>query len=336
MKKKQLCIIFFLLSSFAFANSNISNKENEGFKNLYIKSMSALKEENYEDAHSIADTLIHEYSDTYQPTILINLYQTTLYFLNEDFRRENFNAVNAEVMKKMNEIKNKKIKDITDLVILAKMSNGFGKGINITYLDEIIKLYPDNLWADWAIMQKGIAEIAEKYHPQEFERLFSFGKKFISEHPNSHVLPEILAAMGTWAYYLDQESKQESIQMCLRCLQDYPIAEEFSALARINLREFLGDEYKEAPGWSKEKDFMIVKFYNSPIVLNDLKNGVDEYLTIAQSIPVDLPYPYEVAGIDNRIIDKSPIKLYIVSGVLGISIAGLFLFYKKKYLSKAK
>jgi tetratricopeptide (TPR) repeat protein len=339
MKKCLVYIICIFVSSFwsimsANSTNNINQARTEEIKILYNKSMLALSEGRYEEAHDIADKLIHEYPDNYQSSFLPGLYQITLYFLNEDFRKEDFDSADIEVMKKINELKNKENKDVTDLVILAKMANGYGRGMNISYLDDIILHHSDSPWSDWAIAQKEMAIIMKKI-PIDYDEFFAFGKKFISEHPNSHVLPGILAAMGNWSHFLDEESKNEAIQMCLRCLHDYPMAEVACAEARCFLRHLLGDEYKESPGWSIEKDRLITQYYLVPNELSKLKECVTEYPKIAQSIPVELPYPYEGTIIDNQPININSMKLYIVLGLSAlVVIAGFVLISRKKHTPK--
>ena len=178
---------------------------------------------------------------------------------------------------RIQKMKDKKDKDVLDLVRLASLESAHSR----PYLQELLRRFPDSVWKDWAewmLCHAKSVELNEKYkdkNTQEgfrsvIQELYNWGTKFIEEHPGSYMLPRALDAVSMWRGYLaegeqaDEEKKradEEIIELSRRILRDYPDAEYYRAGARATLRRRLGGDAPEVRGYSEKEVRAVLKFY---------------------------------------------------------------------------
>lgn len=329
-------------------------------KKLFLEANIAIRDERFADAHRIAEELIRDHADDYKICHYLGLYKYTFFLVQEEYREGGIPPVDSPpprwLKNKVEAMMAKRDKSVLDLVKLVAVGDKriCGENFPINYLEEIVGRFPESPWADWAewlLIQEKEYRPREKYQgmrPEEKFKLlardmYDAGKKFVEEHPDSHMVPSRLHVMATDRLVIsdDEAAKEEAIKISRRILEEYPTDDNHCAIARLRLRRLLGDGYKEEEGCSEKQDRIITDFYNRKFELDDYKRSVRRYLSIKKGVEAQT----EKEGAKPRKAEKETAKPSLLGGtaayvaiaaVIGVGIVALILLLKKKASTRNK
>lgn len=316
-------------------------KKTEEGKKLFLDANIALSEERFADAHAVAEELVREHAGDYQIGLYLHLYAHTFYLLDEDFRKGGLRPTPPGMRARIEAMKAKPDKSVIDLVKLAMVGDGPGGGFCIEYLEEILHKFPESVWADWAEIELWVARrwgavrSDTEERKQRYRGFYNFGKAFISEHPNSYLMPRLLKATAIWGcMWGNVRAKEEGMRMLQRVLHEFPSADYYCARARRKLRELLGDDYQEMDGCSEEGDRTITAFYCHSPQMEEYRKYVQEYLATREGMEAGIgkEVETEMAGAQGALpsdTDLAPLAYVLIMAAIAIGIGGLILLLKK-------
>jgi len=345
MKKKRFILVYVVVAlCYAGINhvqkNHAQNKISEA-KKLFLEANLSLSEKRFADSHGIAEKLITDYAGDYQISLYLRLYANTFYFLDEDFQKGMLRPTPPGIQKRIEELKAKKDKTVIDLVTLAWIANGPGGDFSTEYLEGIIKRFPNSVWADWAETELEFAKIPGRgtITEERSAAFYEFCTNFMKTHPNTHLTPRLLCITANSRRRMseDKMAKDEAVRTCHRILQDYPDAEYECAEARRILRELLGDNYKEAPGCSAERDRIITQFYCVSPEPDKQQKWTTRYIQMKEESQTE--QEKESAKSDSPVATGTglPAAAYAAITIVAVTLgAGLILLLKKKATSRGK
>jgi len=323
-------------------------------KKLLLETNMAIIEERFTDAHRLAEKLIREHADDYQIREYLHLYGFAFALDHEEYRTGGippFDSPPPQWLKtEVEAMMAKPDKGVLDLVKLVGIADKrvCGKDFPVKYLEEIVQRFPKSPWAEWAewlLIEKREYRPREKYREKPTKErykllardIYNASKKFIQEHPNSHMVPGRLHVMAGDCLIIsnDEAAKQEAINLSRKILKEYSTAERLCASARFRLRRILGQDYKEQNGWSPKRDRILIGFYSHKCDIVEHKRNVAAFLSVKK----DLEAQTEKESAKPALLaDRGlPSTAYFLSvAAVVIALTSVILLLRKKARSRGK
>ena len=337
-----------------------NERKMEDGRRLFLDVSIALSEERFADAHAMAGTLIRDYAGDYQIRGYLHLYEYTFALVHEEYRTGGVPPVDSPPPKwltnEVEAIMAKREKGVLDLIKLVVVGDKriCGNNFPANYLEEIVRRFPQSPWAEWAawvLIAEREYRPKEKYLDKRYEErtrllardMYNAGKKFVEEHPDSHMVPGILHMMSAKRLVISQDdaSKEEAIRLSRRILEEYPTHECACASARFRLRRLLGENYEEEEGCSEKQDRNISRLYGHTGDLDEYKRHVGQYLSTKKELEAQtqeqalLKHGTDTEKKNSKTSlpedrSRSPAAYILLAMLVVVGAAGVTLLLKKK------